>query len=185
MLRSTPNLSPLHITTGTSFPCVPSDECLPAISIKGQLDGRSKFTSDVVRGLYNIKDTEITGKFARSGKYDNMLRNHLEGKVAAFYAHGDDGADDYDGKELPESYQDVIDDGFSNNPKSTVMPYVMQLKYSGVFVPDQLIQAFYLNKGVNYNIANKTFDKTQEFFDRADYLLDNLLTYLEDNKNKI
>lgn len=141
--------------------------------------------AEKLMGKGNIKDTEITGKFARSGKYDNMLRNHLEGKVAAFYAHGDDGADDYDGKELPESYQDVLDDGFSNNPKSTVMPYAMQLKYSGVFVPDQLIQAFYVNKGVNYNIANKTFDKTQEFFDRADYLLDNLLTYLEDNKNKI
>ena len=35
-------------------------------------------------GKGNIKDSEITGKFARSGKYDGMLRNHLEGKVAAF-----------------------------------------------------------------------------------------------------
>jgi hypothetical protein len=135
----------------------------------------------------NIKNSEITGKFARSGKHDDMLRNHLEGKVAAFYAHGDDGADDYEGKELPLSYQDVLDDGFGNNPKSTVMPYVMQLKYSGVFVPNELIEAFYVNKGVDYNMANKTFDKTKEFFERADNLLENLLTYLEDNiyKNKI
>ena len=113
-----------------------------------------------------------------------MLRNHLEGKVAAFYVHGDDGADDYDGKELPDSYQDVLDDGFSGNPKSTVMPYVMQLKYSGVYVPNELIEAFYVNKGVDYNIANKTFSKTKEFFDRADNLLENLLTYLEENKFK-
>jgi multimeric flavodoxin WrbA len=131
-------------------------------------------------GKGNIKNSEITGKFARSGKYDGMLRNHLEGKVAAFYAQGDNGADDYEGKELPESYSDVLDDGFGRNPKSVVMPFVMQLKYSGVFVPDELIESFYVNEGVNYNVANKTFNKTKEFFDRADHLMDNLLTYLEE-----
>lgn len=135
-------------------------------------------------GEDNIKNSEVTGKFARSGKYDNLLRNHLEGKVAAFYAHGDNGADDYDGKELPDSYQDVLDDGFGNNPKATVMPFVMQLKYSGIFVPNELIEAFYVNQGVNYNVANKTFSKTKEFFDRADNLLENLLTYLEENNYK-
>ena len=131
-------------------------------------------------GKGNIKDSEITGKFARSGKYDGMLRNHLEGKVAAFYAQGDNGADDYKGKELPESYSDVLDDGFGGNPKSIVMPFVMQLKYSGVFVQDELIESFYVNEGVNYNVANKTFNKNKEFFDRADHLMDNLLTYLEE-----
>jgi multimeric flavodoxin WrbA len=131
-------------------------------------------------GKGNIKNSEITGKFARSGKYDGMLRNHLEGKVAAFYAQGDNGADDYEGKELPESYSDVLDDGFGRNPKSVVMPFVMQLKYSGVFVPDELIESFYVNEGVNYNVANKTFNKTKEFFDRADHLMDSLLTYLEE-----
>jgi len=135
-------------------------------------------------GDNNIKNSEVTGKFARSGKFDNMLRNHLEGKVAAFYVHGDDGADDYEGKELPASYQDVLDDGFGNNPKATVMPFVMQLKYSGVFVPNELIEAFYVNKGIDYNTANKTFNKTKEFFDRADNLIENLLTYLEENKYK-
>jgi multimeric flavodoxin WrbA len=135
-------------------------------------------------GKENIKNSEITGKFARSGKYDDMLRNHLEGKVAGFYVHGDNGADDYEGKELPESYSDVLDDGFGRNPKSVVMPFVMQLKYSGVFVPDELIESFYVNEGVNYNVANKTFNKTKEFFDRANNLIENLLTYLEENKYK-
>lgn len=131
----------------------------------------------------DIKNPDITGKFARSGKYDEMLRNHLEGKVAGFYVHGDDGADDYEGKELPESY-DVMDDGFSNNPKNVVMPFIMQLKYSGIYVPDELVEAFYTNKGVNYNTANKTFNKNKEFFDRANNLIENLLNYL-DNKSNI
>lgn len=127
----------------------------------------------------NIKNSDITGKFAKSGKYNDMLRNHLEGKVAGFYVHGDDGANDYSGKELPDSYSDVLDDGFSNNPKSVVMPFVMQLKYSGVYVPDSLIQSFYVNKGVDYYTANKTMSKEKEFFERADLLLNNLLEYLD------
>jgi multimeric flavodoxin WrbA len=131
-------------------------------------------------GSENIKNNEVTGKFAKSGKYDHMLRNHLEGKVAAFYVHGDDGADDYEGKELPDSYSDVFDDGFGKNPKNTVMPFVMQLKYSGVYVPDNLVQAFYVNKGIDYYSANKNFNKESEFFERADSLLENLLDYLED-----
>lgn len=134
-------------------------------------------------GPENIKNSEVTGKFAKSGKYDHMLRNHLEGKVAGFYVHGDDGADDYENKELPESYQDVFDDGFSKNPKNVVMPFVMQLKYSGVFVPDELIESFYINRGVNYYVANQKFNKEKEFFDRADKLVENLLNYLEDKSN--
>jgi multimeric flavodoxin WrbA len=135
-------------------------------------------------GSDNIKNSEVTGKFSRSGKYNNMLRNHLEGKVAGFYVHGDNGADDYEGKELPDSYRDVLDDGFGNNAKATVMPYVMQLKYSGIYVPNELVEAFYINEGVDYNVANKTFNKEKEFFERADNLLENLLTYLEENKYK-
>jgi multimeric flavodoxin WrbA len=134
-------------------------------------------------GADNIKNSEVTGKFARSGKYDQMLRNHIEGKVCAFYVHGDDGANEYVVNELPESF-DVLDDGFGNNPKNVVMPYVMQMKYSGVFVPDELIQAFYVNKGIDYYTANKKFNKEKEFFERMDLLMDNLLNYLDEKKNK-
>lgn len=124
-----------------------------------------------------IKNVEKTGKLARSGKHDGMLRNHLEGKVCGFFAHGDDGADDYEGKQMPLSF-DVLADSFSLDPKSVVMPFVMQMKYSGVFVPDELIQAFYMNKGMNYNTANKTLDRNKEPFERAFQLIENLLEYL-------
>lgn len=130
-----------------------------------------------IMGDGNIKNSEITGKFARSGKHDDMLRNHLEGKVAGFFVHGDDGADDYSKRELPPSY-DVLDDGFQNNPKNVVMPFVNQLKYSGVYVPDELIQTFYINKGVDYYTANLNVLKNRELFERADQLMDNLLNYL-------
>lgn len=138
-----------------------------------------------IMGDKNIKNSEVTGKFSQSGEYNQLLRNHLEGKVAAFYAHGDDGANDYQNMEMPDSYSDVLNDGFSLNPKSTVMPFVMQLKYSGIFVPDELIQAFYVNKGIDYYTANVTMEKNLEFFERADLLLENLLTYLENKKTSI
>ena len=134
-----------------------------------------------IMGDGNIKNVDITGKFARSGTYDNMLRNHLEGKVCGFYAHGDDGADDYEGKNLPESYNDVLVDNFSIDPKSVVMPFVLQMKYSGVFVPDELIQAFYMNKGVDYNTANKELRRNKEPFERAVLLMENLMDYLDKN----
>lgn len=129
-------------------------------------------------GEENIKNSEVTGRFSISGQYDNMLRNHLEGKVAAFYVHGDNGASDYRGKQKPDSYSDVFDDGFSQNAKNTVMPFVMQLKYSGIYVPDSLIQAFYVNKGIDYYTANMTVHQQNEYFERADKLIEELLDYL-------
>ena len=135
------------------------------------IDDAKKLTGD------EIKNVDKTGKLARSGKHDGMLRNHLEGKVCGFFVHGDDGADDYEGKELPLSY-DVLNDGFSLDPKSVVMPFVLQMKYSGVFVPDELIQAFYMNKGIDYNTANRTLGKNKEPFERAFLLIENLLDYL-------
>lgn len=131
----------------------------------------------------NIKNADITGQFSKSGKYDDMLQNHLEGKVCAFYAHGDDGANEYADGNYPDSYSDVIKDNFSVDPKSVVMPYVMQMKYSGVYVPDELIQAFYVNKGKDYYSANVDMSREMEFFERADTLIDNLLEFLEKKSN--
>lgn len=134
------------------------------------IDDAKKLTTD------DIKNVDKTGKLARSGKYDGMLRNHLEGKVCGFFVHGDDGADDYEGKQLPQSF-DVLNNSFSLDPKSVIMPFILQMKYSGVFVPDELIQAFYMNKGINYNTANHTLNKNKEPFERAFTLVENLLDY--------
>jgi multimeric flavodoxin WrbA len=136
-----------------------------------------------VIGREGIKDSKVTGKLSKDKKYDSLLRNHLEGKVAGFYVHGDDGADDYSNRELPPSY-DVMDDGFQNNPKNVVMPFINQLKYSGVYVPDELVQAFYTNRGVGYYTANLTVIKNREIFERADQLMDNLLNYLSISDKK-
>lgn len=118
-----------------------------------------------------IKDANITGQLHKSGEYDGLLKNHLEGKYCAFYAHGDDGANDYSDKDYPQSYSDVLIDPYSIDPKLSVMPYVMQMKYSGVYVPDDLVTAFHTNKGVDYYSSNLTFENNQDFLERADVLM--------------
>jgi hypothetical protein len=50
-----------------------------------------------------------------------------------------------------------------------------------VFVPDELIQAFYMNKGVDYNTANKELRRNKEPFERAVLLMENLMDYLDKN----
>jgi multimeric flavodoxin WrbA len=130
-------------------------------------------------GEGNIKNSEITGQFSKSGKYDGMFRNHLEGKVCGFYVHGDDGANDYSDGNLPDSYLDVMNDGFSLDPKSTIMPYILQMKYSGIYVPDELVQAFYVNRELDYYSANVNMNRENEFFERADNLMESLLNFLD------
>ena len=78
-----------------------------------------------------------------------------------------------------------MNDPFSLDPKSTIMPYILQMKYSGVYVPDELIQAFYINKGLDYYSANVNMNKEKEFFERADELIENLLNYLDEKDKEI
>lgn len=129
-------------------------------------------------GKGNLKNSELSGKLSKSGKYEPMLRNHLEGKVAAFLTHGDNGANDYSKNSLPESY-DVMFDPYSD-AKAVVMPYILQLKYSGIFVPDELVHSFYTNTNIDYYTANNT--KNDEFNDRADNLVKTLIEYLNNLK---
>lgn len=165
-------LSPIHWHSVSSQVKALFDR-LVCINLTLSRDDAKKILGD------DIKNPNVTGKLHKSGKYNHLLRNHLEGKVAAFYIHGDNGANDYNDRNLPDSYSDVMNDGFQNNPESTISPFIMQLKYSGVYVPDELIQAFYINTGVDYFTANLTLKKNKEFYDRADNLMNNLLSYFE------
>ena len=128
-------------------------------------------------GKGNIKNSLITGKFSQSKEHDDKLKNHLEGKYAAFYVHGDDGSDEYMDMELPDSF-DIGIDSFSIDPHSILRPYVNQLKYSGVYVPDNFIKCFYINKGVDYYTANQRYEKTSSFEELADDLINNIINKL-------
>lgn len=128
-----------------------------------------------IMGKSNIKNPKITGEFSINGEFDDLLKNHLEGKVAGFYIHGDMGANDYSGIKKPKSFNGKEELEWFGDAKSIIMPIVLQCKYSGIIVPDELIEAFYTNKGKPYWEANLEFDKNKEFFERADKLIENLL----------
>jgi multimeric flavodoxin WrbA len=124
-----------------------------------------------------IKNKEITGKFAVSKKYEHLRKNHLEGKICGFYIHGDDGADDYPDNEFPDTFE-KSDEKIYRDAKICAMPYILQCKYSGIKVPDSLVKAFYINKNVNYYTANLKFGENGVFFDKATEIMEDLLKEL-------
>jgi multimeric flavodoxin WrbA len=132
-----------------------------------------------VLGEKNIKNAEVTGKLSLEGKSDHLLKNHLSGKFAGFYIHGDAGANDYGRGKLPDTFSKSEENSWYSDPKATIMPQVLQCKYSGIEVPDNLIEAFYTNKGLPYYEANLDFWENETFFKRADKLIENFLQHLE------
>lgn len=106
----------------------------------------------------DVKNPTKTKKFSKTEEYKKMVKNHLEGKVGAFYIHGDDGADDYKGREMPESFN-KYKIGDYNKPINTILPIVWQCRYMGIDVPDELVEAFYMNEEISYSEAN---DKMKE-----------------------
>lgn len=133
----------------------------------------TKDQAEEIFGKGNIKDSSLTGDAEISGKYKSMIKNHLSGKWAAFYVHGDDGANDYNGGENDPDKSDKNWD-----VKNSVMPLVYQCRYSEINCPDDLIEAFYVNKGKDYYQANLDIESTDEFFQRADSLMERLSNYI-------
>jgi multimeric flavodoxin WrbA len=123
-------------------------------------------------GKGNTKNAELTGKTEIWGQNKDLLKNHLEGKWAAFFVHGDNGANDYDGHQ-PETGDRVWD------VKNSVMPLVYQCRYSGINCPDDLVEAFYINQGKPYYQANEDFDSEISVFKKMDNLVEKLLNYLK------
>jgi multimeric flavodoxin WrbA len=106
----------------------------------------------------NKKNARYTKKFSSTEEYKQMVKNHYEGKVGAFYIHGDDGADDYVDRKLPKSLT-KYEIGKFNEPKNAILPIVWQCRYMGIDVPEELIEAFYMNEEISYSDAN---DKLKE-----------------------
>lgn len=111
------------------------------------------------------KDPSKTIPAEEAGEQDDKLRNWLEGKVAAFFLHGDGGADDFKRKSPPEAFdpeeEDQLDD--RQDARAALRPLILQCQYSGIFVPDDCVTTIIRNKGVPYSEANKRFKKDLEF----------------------
>ena len=121
-------------------------------------------------GKGNIKNSELTGRAELSGKYKHLLKNHLEGKWAAFFVHGDDGANDYGG-----GGPNIGDRGW--DVKNCVLPLVYQCRFSGINCPDELVEAIYVNKGIPYHEAN--LRENGELYVAIDGLMERMVNFME------
>lgn len=135
----------------------------------------TKDEAETLFGKGNIKNVNLTRNTELTGDKKHLLKNHLEGKWAAFYVHGDAGANDYDNNppEIGDSTWDV---------KSAVMPLVFQCRYSEINCPDDLVECFYINRGKSYSEANLDFPTEFEYLDKIDKLVEKLLSYLQPNQ---
>jgi len=64
------------------------------------------------------------------------------------------------------------------DPKLSIIPIVQQCCYSGIFVPEDLIIAKYMNKGVSYSEANVVYKNNKEILESAKDLVKRLVQYV-------
>jgi intein/homing endonuclease len=121
----------------------------------------------------DVKDPKKTIAAEQSGKYRDLLKNHYEGKVGAFFIHGDDGANDYVGRKMPLAMADSKPQDYIS-PKEAIMPIVNQCRYSGIFVPENCIEGNVFGYKEKYSQNNIDVRKSN-LIDKAIKLIKNLI----------
>lgn len=123
-----------------------------------------------------IKNSKLTKPFSKSKEFKYLIKNHWEGKYAGFFVQGDDGANDYADGKYPKSMQDYIDDfDLYEKIENNVMPFVLQLRYSGINVPKDLINVMHINEDIPYADAIVGSDTINKSID----LVNNTIKYLK------
>lgn len=146
-------------------------------------------TADQAKKLLgeDIKDSTKTRKIEKSCDYGDLLKNHLEGKHAGFFAHGNDGGADYAqfvksktncSPDLPESILEYQKTHGKEDVSKTLEPIVRQCVYSGIHVSDDCVDTFIFAYGLSYSEGNDLFKNNNELYDRAKKTFSNLLKKL-------
>jgi len=143
-------------------------------------------------GKTDIKNPKKTRASEKSGKYSHLLKNHLEGKVAAFFIHGDNGGSDYINfaknkyKEIshepPDSLISHWEDERSSNSSQAIMPLVLQCRYSGIYVPDNLVVFCESGTGIPYSKHNDIYKQNDKLFQDAFKMINNLVKEIRERK---
>lgn len=139
-------------------------------------------TQEQAKEIYgkDIKNPKLTIAAEQSGKYRDLLKNHYEGKVAAFFIHGDDGADDYVNRRMPLSMTEMKTNQYID-PKEAIMPIVNQCRYSGIFVPENCIEGNVFGYKEKYS-QNNIDVKKSNLIDKATKLMQNLIIEIKKRK---
>lgn len=139
-------------------------------------------------GEDDIKNPKKTREAERSGKYNGMLKNHLEGKVAGFFAHGNEGGSDYrefaknKTKMLPVMPQSMVEyeDSHGDEDVSKLLdPLVRQCVYSGIRVPDDCVRVVTYGFGISYGEVNDLFEREEKLHGQAAEIFGNFVSRLD------
>jgi multimeric flavodoxin WrbA len=143
-----------------------------------------------ILGKNDIKNSKKTRAIEKQGLHSNLLKNHLEGKVAGFFAHGNEGGADY--KEfaknktkslpvIPESLIEYEENHKKEDVTKLLDPLVRQCVYSGIRVPDQCVKVVTYGYGISYSEVNDLFEKEERLYLEAKKIMTNLLSALNYN----
>lgn len=142
-------------------------------------------------GEKDIKDSSKTRAAERSGKHNGMLRNHLEGKIAGFFAQGNDGGADYrqfaknKTKLLPVLPQSLVEYERIHGKEevgNVLDPLVRQCVYSGVRVPEGCVKVEKYGFGISYVEVNDLFEKEDRLYDSAKKTFEKFLSFVEEDR---
>lgn len=135
----------------------------------------------------DIKDSKKSRALEKSGEYNGMLKNHLEGKRAGFFAHGNEGGSDYlqfamDKRKMLPVIPESLANYESNHGKEDVSrlldPLVRQCVYSGIHVDDCCVRVSTYGFGQSYGEVNERFEKEDFLYDSAAETFNNFLEML-------
>jgi hypothetical protein len=125
----------------------------------------------------DLKNSSVTRPLAKSGKYNDLLKNHLEGKYAAFFMQGDNGADDYNDIKKPDAYIEYTKNKTLNtDPVKSIEPIVRQMVYSGIYVKKDCVDGLISGFGTDYPTNDDRLER--ELFNRSRKVVDNLINHI-------
>lgn len=121
--------------------------------------------------LIDNKNPEKAIALEKSPQWKTLSRNHLEGRTAAFFCHGDDGGDEMDEQNVPhilehKEYFDGAAEPFADM-RQAYAPLVWQCRYSGIEVPEALWAYDTMGRGKPYS-ANQIADIPARTFAQFD-----------------
>ena len=138
-------------------------------------------------GEDDIKNSKKTRKMEKEEKNMHLLKNHLEGKYAGFFGHGNNGGADYRSFDKEKSkLLPVIPDSLvefnKNNPKEDTSrlldPIVRQCVYSGIHVPSDCVKCVVSGYGVSYSEGNDMEARSKELLGSAMSTFESFLRHL-------
>ncbi len=105
--------------------------------------------------LIDHKNPEKARRLEHAPEWQELSRNHLEGRTAAFFCYGDGGGDELDATGRPRllrhpGYFDPNQEPFEDD-RDAYAPLVWQCRYSGIEVPDHLWRYVEFGRGKKYS----------------------------------